>query len=114
MRLTMLGQPARWMSSPRCFLGRITLGRITSKGQTSGTLPAPDPSLGPLPGTLRSSVMSDNQLSSVLYRCREGLIAVGALSMAVNLLVLTVSVYMLQVYDRVLPGRSVETLIYLT
>ncbi len=57
---------------------------------------------------------TDNQLSSVLYRCREGLIAVGLLSMAVNLLVLTVSVYMLQVYDRVLPGRSVETLIYLT
>ena len=57
---------------------------------------------------------TDNQLSGVLSRCREGLIAVGALSMAVNLLVLTVSVYMLQVYDRVLPGRSVETLIYLT
>ena len=34
--------------------------------------------------------------------------------MAINLLVLTVSIYMLQVYDRVLPGRSVETLIYLT
>ena len=34
--------------------------------------------------------------------------------MAMNLLVLTVSIYMLQVYDRVLPGRSVETLIYLT
>ena len=29
-------------------------------------------------------------------------------------LVLTVSVYMLQVYDRVLPSRSIETLIYLT
>ena len=49
---------------------------------------------------------SDNQLSSVLYRCREGLIAVGLLSMAVNLLVLTVSVYMLQVYDRVLPAAA--------
>ena len=34
--------------------------------------------------------------------------------MGINLLVLTVSIYMLQVYDRVLPGRSVETLIYLT
>ena len=45
MRLTMLEQPARWMSSPRCFLGRITLGRITSKGHTSGTLPAQGPSL---------------------------------------------------------------------
>src|SRR6186713_31123 len=53
-------------------------------------------------------------LSDVLLRCREGLIAVGAFSMVMNLLVLTVSIYMLQVYDRVLPGRSVETLIYLT
>jgi PrtD family type I secretion system ABC transporter len=63
-----------------------------------------------------SSVMSgtDNQISGVLARCREGLIVVGALSLVVNLLVLTVSIYMLQVYDRVLPGRSVETLIYLT
>jgi ATP-binding cassette, subfamily C, type I secretion system permease/ATPase len=55
-----------------------------------------------------------NQLTDVLSRCRGGLIAVGAFSMGINLLVLTVSVYMLQVYDRVLPSRSVETLIYLT
>jgi ATP-binding cassette subfamily C protein/ATP-binding cassette subfamily C protein EexD len=34
--------------------------------------------------------------------------------MTINLLALTVSLYMLQVYDRVLTGRSVETLIYLT
>ena len=40
--------------------------------------------------------------------------AIGAFSMITNLLTLTVSVYMLQVYDRVLTGRSVETLIYLT
>jgi len=57
---------------------------------------------------------TDNQLSRLLSHCRQGFIAVGLLSMAVNLLVLTVSIYMLQVYDRVLPGRSVETLIYLT
>ena len=50
----------------------------------------------------------------MLRRCRDGLIAVGLFSMGINLLVLTVSIYMLQVYDRVLPGRSVETLIYLT
>ena len=53
-------------------------------------------------------------LTAVLRRCRDGLIAVGLFSMGINLLVLTVSIYMLQVYDRVLPGRSVETLIYLT
>ena len=52
--------------------------------------------------------------TDVLSRCRAGLIAVASFSMAINVLVLTVSVYMLQVYDRVLPGRSIETLVYLT
>jgi ATP-binding cassette, subfamily C, type I secretion system permease/ATPase len=54
------------------------------------------------------------KLTDVLISCRDGLIAVGAFSMGINILVLTVSIYMLQVYDRVLPARSVETLIYLT
>jgi ABC-type protease/lipase transport system fused ATPase/permease subunit len=48
---------------------------------------------------------------NVLSCCRRGLIAVGGFSMAINLLVLTVSVYMLQVYDRMLTGRSVETFV---
>lgn len=56
----------------------------------------------------------DNPLSALLSRCREGLVAVGLISTAVNLLMLTVPIYMLQVYDRVLPGSSVETLVYLT
>src|SRR4029079_18741788 len=54
------------------------------------------------------------KLTDLLIRCRDGFIAVGTFSMGINLLVLTVSIYMLQVYDRVLPGRSVETLLYLT
>lgn len=58
--------------------------------------------------------MIDNQPSALLSRCREGLVAVGLLSTAVNLLMLTVPIYMLQVYDRVIPGSSSETLVYLT
>jgi PrtD family type I secretion system ABC transporter len=54
------------------------------------------------------------QFQEAFSRCRTGLKAVGAFSLIINLLVLTGSVYMLQVYDRVLTGRSVETLIYLT
>src|SRR5262245_49002060 len=54
------------------------------------------------------------QLTEIFKRCRDGLVAVGAFSMGINLLVLTVSIYMLQVYDRVLPGQSLETLMYLT
>ncbi|MEG6507761.1 type I secretion system permease/ATPase [Methyloligella sp. 2.7D] len=56
----------------------------------------------------------DNQLSALLSRCREGLVAVGLISTAVNLLMLTVPIYMLQVYDRVIPGSSTETLVFLT
>ena len=57
---------------------------------------------------------SGTELANALARCRNGFITAAAFSMVINLLVLTVSVYMLQVYDRVLPGHSVETLIYLT
>ena len=41
---------------------------------------------------------------------RPGLILVGALSAAISLLMLTGPIYMVQVYDRVLPGGSVSTL----
>lgn len=53
-------------------------------------------------------------LSTAISRCRHGFFAVGGVSFAINLLVLTTSIYMLQVYDRVLSGRSLATLAYLT
>jgi ATP-binding cassette subfamily C protein len=40
--------------------------------------------------------------------------AVGVFSSAVNILMLTGSIYMLEVYDRVLVSRSVETLVVLS
>jgi ABC-type protease/lipase transport system fused ATPase/permease subunit len=40
--------------------------------------------------------------------------AFGVLGMCINLLVLTGSIYMLQVYDHVLTGRSTATLFFLT
>lgn len=43
-----------------------------------------------------------------------GLLVVGALTFVLNLLALVLPVYMLQVYDRVLPSSSLQTLIYLT
>lgn len=49
-----------------------------------------------------------------LAACRHALIGVGVLSAFVNILALAGSLYMLEVYDRVLPSRSVPTLVGLT
>ena len=45
--------------------------------------------------------------------CRVSFLCVGVFSFAINALLLTGSLYMLQVYDRVLTSRSLETLVYL-
>lgn len=54
------------------------------------------------------------EMSATLGRQRTAFIVVGLLSGVVNVLALTGSFYMLQVYDRVLPSRSVPTLVGLT
>ncbi len=46
-----------------------------------------------------------------MQACRNALIGVGLFSAVSNILMLTGSVFMLEVYDRVLPSRSVPTLI---
>jgi ATP-binding cassette subfamily C protein len=43
--------------------------------------------------------------------CRNAFIGVGIMSCMINLLYLTGSIFMLEVYDRVLPSRSVPTLV---
>lgn len=55
------------------------------------------------------------QLRNVFSRATiTGLVIVGALTFVLNLLALVLPVYMLQVYDRVLPSSSLATLAYLT
>lgn len=46
--------------------------------------------------------------------CSRGLLAVAGFSLALNLLMLAAPLYMMTVYDRVLRGRSTETLLMLT
>jgi ATP-binding cassette, subfamily C, bacterial EexD len=53
-------------------------------------------------------------LAGVDGRIRRALLAVGLFSICINLLMLTIPVYMLQVFDRVLTSHSVETLGLLT
>src|SRR3954471_10686384 len=57
---------------------------------------------------------SRNELAAALATCRHALIALGIASAIINVLYLTGSLYMLEVYDRVLPSRSVPTLIGLS
>jgi ATP-binding cassette subfamily C protein len=55
-----------------------------------------------------------SELLDALRQCRGALVGVAIMSGALNLLALTGSFFMLQVYDRVIPSRSVQTLIGLT
>lgn len=50
-------------------------------------------------------------VTSALAACRPAFLAVGAFSGVINVLMLAGSLYMLQVYDRVLSSRSIPTLI---
>ncbi|WP_407168262.1 type I secretion system permease/ATPase [Bradyrhizobium sp. ORS 111] len=52
-----------------------------------------------------------SELGDALRACRSAFIGVGFMSCMINLLYLTGSMFMLQVYDRVLPSRSVPTLV---
>ena len=62
----------------------------------------------PDPKTLRSG---QSELKGALAACRGALIGIAILTVVINVLTLTGSLFMLEVYDRVLPSRSVPTLV---
>jgi len=71
--------------------------------------------LRPMPLQLgQSDRPAETVLSQAVAACRRQLGAVAVFSGMVNLLQLTVSLYMMQVFDRVLSTRSLDTLYYLT
>jgi ATP-binding cassette subfamily C protein len=57
------------------------------------------------PGRQRS------ELSDALAACRGAFVATGLMSGMINVLMLTGAIFMLEIYDRVLPSRSVPTLV---
>ena len=57
---------------------------------------------------------SRTPLEAAVGACRSEFVTVGVFSGVVNLLQLTVSIYMMQVFDRVLATRNLDTLLYLT
>lgn len=50
----------------------------------------------------------------VLHECRTGIVGVAIFSALINITYLTGSFYMLQIYDRVIPSRSIPTLVALS
>jgi PrtD family type I secretion system ABC transporter len=58
-----------------------------------------------------SATSPQAKLHATLRSCRGALITLGLLSGISNVLMLTGSFFMLQIYDRVLPSRSVQTLV---
>jgi PrtD family type I secretion system ABC transporter len=68
----------------------------------------------PLSPNQLQSPSANSSLATALSACRGAFIAIGIFSGVINVLLLTGSLYMLQVYDRVLPSRSVATLLVLS
>src|SRR6476620_12216767 len=58
--------------------------------------------------------MKNHPLTHVLGRSRRALIAVAVFSAGINILILTGTIYMMQIFDRVLTGQSGSTLFFLT
>jgi ATP-binding cassette subfamily C protein/ATP-binding cassette subfamily C protein EexD len=68
----------------------------------------------PRPGLFAPNPLNDTPLARAIASCRSQFMLVGAFSGVANLLQLTVSIYMMQVFDRVLATRNTDTLLYLT
>jgi ATP-binding cassette subfamily C protein len=62
----------------------------------------------------KSGATRSLEFRAALKRCKAAFLGVGLFSSVINVLALTSSVYMLQLYDRVLPSHSVPTLVGLT
>ena len=60
------------------------------------------------------AVPGGSELKQALSACRGALLGVGAMTAVLNVLTLTGSFYMLEIYDRVIPSRSLPTLVGLT
>ncbi|MER8488487.1 type I secretion system permease/ATPase [Mesorhizobium australicum] len=63
---------------------------------------------------MNKEAQSASPLRPAILDCLPGIAGIGLFSAMINILALTGSVYMLQVYDRVLPSQSVPTLVGFT
>jgi len=98
-------------------------GLATPEGFPAGSTPArPTPerlnvngnSNGARPQAAHAVAGKEDPIAAALKACRGPLRAAAVFSGVLNVLMLSGAIYMLQVYDRVLVSRSVQTLIGLT
>ena len=61
----------------------------------------------------RSNTNRRSELAEALANCRGAFVSVGIMSAMSNILMLTGAIFMLEIYDRVLPSRSIPTLVAL-
>jgi PrtD family type I secretion system ABC transporter len=64
--------------------------------------------------TLRSALVGDDPVAQGLREAARRMIGIAVFSGVINILMLSGSLYMLQVYDRVIPSRNVATLLGLS
>lgn len=63
---------------------------------------------------LKGSRKYNEYLNKVIDKTKRSIRYIAFFSLFINLLMLTVPIYMLQIFDRVIPSHSFDTLIYLT
>lgn len=96
--------------------GRALFGRLASLSHSAqGTTRAPaGREVLAAFGIGQGKTLARSPLTAAISQWRGALVAIAVLSGALNLLTLASSLYMLEIYDRVLPSRSVPTLVGLT
>lgn len=95
------------------FRGRNPFRAETAPGAAPGVAATARKAAGP--GARQPNPRQQgSELSAAIKSCRSAFIAIALFSGVLNVLMLSSSIYMLEVYDRVLPSRSVPTLIGLS
>lgn len=62
----------------------------------------------------KSRLAGETEIRQVLRACTATFLFIGAFSLAINLLTFVAPLYMMQLFDRVLSSRSIDTLVMLT
>ena len=100
------------------LLGLLGLGLWLIGRRRPGSAPAPASKLEEdsreASATAQRRAPAGSELRKALWSCRNAFLGTAGFSLIINILMLTGAIFMLEIYDRVLPSRSVATLIGLS